>query len=93
MSLGEDRVRISFNPSGHGTVDHIKAEIAALIDLCEQGKQDTLDGETKRLWALAQTDLENAAMWAVKAATAPLSEISLPATGTPQVSDGPKDAA
>jgi hypothetical protein len=64
MSIGEDRVRIKFNPSADGTVDQIKQKSAELIDLCETLKP--LDG---RLSSLAQTAYEEAAMWAVKAAT------------------------
>lgn len=64
MSVGEDRVRIKFNPSADSTVDQIKTKSAELIDLCEGLK--SLDG---RLAALAQTAYEEAAMWAVKAAT------------------------
>lgn len=65
ISLGEDRVRITFNPSADGVVDVIKAKSAELINICETLKP--LDG---RLAALAQTAYEEAAMWAVKAATA-----------------------
>jgi len=67
QTLGERRVRVSFNPSGNGTVNHIKRMSADLIDLCEELK---VDSETVRLVALAQTHYEDAAMWAVKAATA-----------------------
>jgi hypothetical protein len=65
MSIGEDRVRTNFNPSADSVVDRIKQKSAELIDLCETLKP--LDG---RLAALAQTKYEEAAMWAVKAATA-----------------------
>jgi len=65
MSVGEDRVRIKFNPSDNGVVDLIKQKSAELIDLCE-----TLKAKDSRLAALAQTHYEDAAMWAVKAATA-----------------------
>ena len=64
MSIGEDRVRIKFNPSADSMVDKIKQKSAELIDLCEELK--SLDG---RLASLAQTHYEDAAMWAVKAAT------------------------
>lgn len=64
MSVGEDRVRIKFNPSADSMVDKIKQKSAELIDLCEELKP--LDA---RLAALAQTHYEDAAMWAVKAAT------------------------
>lgn len=71
QTLGEKRVRASFNPSSNGLVDEIKKKSAELIDLCEQHKKaDLYAGEPNRLWALAQTHYEDAAMWAVKAATA-----------------------
>lgn len=75
MSLGEDRVRVSFNPSAQSWVNDIKKKTAELIDLCEAQKRDRLsinlsDHEVNRLWSLAQTAYEEAAMWAVKAATA-----------------------
>ena len=65
MSIGEDRVRIKFNPDANSVVDQIKQKSAELIDLCE-----TLKAKDPRLAALAQTHYEDAAMWAVKAATA-----------------------
>jgi len=63
-SLGAKRVRESFNPSKDNMVDKIKRYTADLIDLCEGLKY--LD---PRLASLAQTAYEEAAMWAVKAAT------------------------
>ena len=65
MTIGEDRVRIKFNPSADTLVDQIKNKSAELIDLCEGLKQ-----KDPRLASLAQTHYEDAAMWAVKAATA-----------------------
>lgn len=65
LSIGEQRVRIEFNPSKNGIVDQIKQKTAELINLCEDLK--VKDG---RLASLAQTGYEDAAMWAVKAATA-----------------------
>lgn len=64
MSLGENRVRASFNPSSDNKVDQIKSRTAELIDYVEGLK--SLD---PRLAALAQTAYEEAAMWAVKLAT------------------------
>lgn len=64
-TIGESRVRTSFNPSNDSVVDQIKQHTAALINLCEGLKSK--DG---RLAATAQTAYEEAAMWAVKAATA-----------------------
>lgn len=65
MSIGEDRVRVKFNPSAEGIVDQIKQKSAELIDMCE-----LLKAKDPRLASLAQTSYEEAAMWAVKAATA-----------------------
>mgnify|MGYP007125641614 CR=1 FL=1 len=82
-TLGESRVRTKFNVSEdkaqRSNVDVLKQESASLIDFCESGKQAALANEEKnqswksesaRLWSLAQTAYEEAAMWAVKAATA-----------------------
>lgn len=70
MSIGEDRVRVTFNPSADSVVDQIKQQTAKLIDLCE-----TLKSLDPRLAALAQTQYEDAAMWAVKAATTSVKKV------------------
>ena len=69
-------MRTDFNPSqGSSTgtiVDEIKRRSAELINLCGDIPVDdtTKDvGEFKRLVSLAQTYVEQAAMWAVIAAT------------------------
>ena len=64
-TLGEARVRTDFNVSGSSVVDSIKQKSAELINLCEE-----LKAKDGRLASLAQTSYEEAAMWAVKAATA-----------------------
>lgn len=64
-TVGEKRVRTSFNPSQTDIVDKIKQKSAELINLCEELKE-----KDARLASLAQTAYEEAAMWAVKAATA-----------------------
>ena len=73
MTIGEDRVRVKFNPSDNSLVSTIKQKSAELIDLCEEHKGRDLkpsgNAEVNRLWSLAQTHYEDAAMWAVKAAT------------------------
>jgi hypothetical protein len=71
MSLGEDCVRVKFNPSSDSVVDNIKTKSAELIDMCTVIWQQTGNPETQRLLELAMTRYEEAAMWAVKAATAP----------------------
>jgi hypothetical protein len=65
QTLGEMRVRVTFNPSDSKAVDRIKTQTAALIDFCESLRSP----QNARLIALAQTAYEEAAMWAVKAAT------------------------
>ncbi len=74
MTKGEHRVGISFNPSSNPMVDKIKRAAADLIDLCDtietpSGALPEHAGEIARLKALAMTHVEDAAMWAVKAAT------------------------
>lgn len=74
-TLGEYRVGISFNPSGNVQVDDIKRRAADFIDYCESQRTakaaDDTGGEVNRLLSLAQTHIEDAAMWAVKAVTKP----------------------
>ncbi len=65
QTLGQKRVRASFNPAQDSKVDDIKQRTADLIDECER-----LKAKDPRLAALAQTAYEEACMWAVKAATA-----------------------
>lgn len=73
MTLGEERVRIDFNPSGDQRVNDIKKAAAHLIDMIAAldqsgGDQHTID-ERKRCVLFAQWYAEDAAMWAVKGAT------------------------
>ena len=68
MTIGEDRVRTKFNPSANTLVDQIKQKSAELIDMCQRNS-GSIGSEEARLWALAQKSYEEAAMWAVKAAT------------------------
>jgi hypothetical protein len=72
-------VRAAFNPSANSLVDEIKAKSAELIDMCakitERAKHNpnistSEASEIGRLCSIAQTYYEDAAMWAVKAATA-----------------------
>ena len=74
QTKGEYRVGITFNPSASGLVDEIKRKAADLIDLIDSipsDRETERGNETGRLKALAQTEIESAAMWAVKAATKP----------------------
>lgn len=64
-TIGEERVRVDFNVNKDTAVDAIKNATATLINMCEDLKDND-----PRLASLAQTAYEEAAMWAVKAATA-----------------------
>lgn len=75
MTKGEYRVGINFNPSADDHVGQIKRMAADLIDYIETipSNDGTIAGNEKgRLKSLAQTHIEDAAMWAVKAATKPM---------------------
>jgi len=70
MTIGEQRVRLDFNPSGNELVFKIKRLSADLIDVCADHKnEDTSTAEKARHWSLAMTSYEEACQWAVKAAT------------------------
>ena len=72
QTKGEYRVGTTFNPSASGMVDEIKRKAADLIDLIDtipSDRDSERGNEAGRLKALAQTEIESAAMWAVKAAT------------------------
>lgn len=69
-TLGEIRVRTDFNASGDSIVNDIKRGSAQMIDLLKLLQTEDRQSEKNRLIAIAQTKYEEAAMWAVKAATA-----------------------
>lgn len=79
MTKGEYRVGIAFNPSGDDAVGKIKRAAADLIDLIDTIPVPQVHDQNSAIWsnevarlrALAQTTVEEAAMWAVKAATKP----------------------
>ena len=66
LSFGGERVRLDFNPGANQEVQEIKIAAANLIDQIERMKV-----REPRLAALAQTSIEEGAMWAVKLATTP----------------------
>lgn len=64
-STGEQRVEVSFNPSGNPAVDYIKRGTADIID-------DVMSsGGGGRASVIACTKYEEACMWAVKSITNP----------------------
>ena len=71
MTLGENRVRVAFNPSASGVVDAIKQRSAELINLVNELEVEGVTdvSEFSRCKSLAMTAYEEAAMWAVKATT------------------------
>ena len=72
MSIGSERVGVTYNPSGSSKVDEVKAVTATLIDSMQPLVD--LGGGAGRCAAIAQTKYEEAGMWAVKAITKPKKE-------------------
>jgi hypothetical protein len=68
MTLGEYRVGKSFNPSANPHVDEIKRMAAAFIDYRNDWNSGD-NAEASRLVAIAQQQVEEAAMNGVKAVT------------------------
>ncbi len=82
-TLGEIRMRVSFNPSNNPQVDTVKQVCAEAIDFLQSIRNDevsktydssqeqlkALSGERLRLIERAQTAFEDAGMLAVKAIT------------------------
>lgn len=68
LSEGEYRVGVDFNPSGNRDVAKFKALAAELIDMLEPIFVGG-DHPGARCAAIARTEIENAAMWGVKAFT------------------------
>ena len=69
-TLGEKRVRTTFNPANDDKVSQFKQAYAKLIDSLEELRNQ--EGIDQRLVSEAQTNTEAAAMWAVKAVTSNL---------------------
>lgn len=68
LTEGEYRVGKAFNPSANPNVDAIKAKAADLIDMLAPIAADR-DHPGARCASVAMTEIESAAMWAVKAVT------------------------
>jgi hypothetical protein len=65
-TLGQKRVKADFNPAKNDLVDQIKNKSAELIDLIDTMRYPG-SIEKKRLIEIAQTEIETACMYAVKA--------------------------
>lgn len=68
-SFGGKAVGLKFNPSGSSNVEAIKIDAANAINRLNLLRNSTEDGEIKRMYSVAITELQTAQMWAVKAAT------------------------
>ncbi len=71
-TLGQKRVKADFNPAKSDLVSKIKDKSAELIDLLESMRNagshaQKSSGEKHRLISIAQTEIETACMYAVKA--------------------------
>lgn len=69
MTYGEKAVGLDFNPSGNQQVHDIKASYAKVIDVLNDLRNETENGEVKRQCSIAITEAQTAQMWAVKAVT------------------------
>lgn len=69
LSFGERAAGVSFNPSGDVPTQQIKEASAKLIDILNNYRNSTDDGEQKRMFSVAITEVQTAQMWGVKAAT------------------------
>jgi hypothetical protein len=68
-SFGEKAVGLTFNPGGHEQVNKIKEAFANVIDIMNDYRSQTEDGEVKRMLSVAITEAQTAQMWGVKAVT------------------------
>lgn len=68
LTEGGYRVGVTFNPSNNPQVDEIKAAAANLIDMLNPIASDRTHPGA-RCASIAMTEIESAAMWAVKAVT------------------------
>lgn len=68
-SFGGKAVGLKFNPSGNKDVEQIKTQCAELVNSLQFLRNQTEDGEKKRMYSVAITEIQTAQMWAVKAVT------------------------
>lgn len=67
QTLGQKRVKAEFNIDKNEIVDQLKNKAAEFIDLCEQLRTNNSSSEKHRVISIAQTEMETACMYAVKA--------------------------
>lgn len=69
LTFGMRAVGITFNPSGHPLVNAIKQKAAEYIDVLNEARNATENGEVKRQLSIAITEAQTSQMWGVKAVT------------------------
>lgn len=69
LTFGEKAVGITFNPGGNPSVNAIKEKAAAYIDLLNELRELTPNGEIKRQLSIGITEAQTSQMWAVKGVT------------------------
>lgn len=69
QTFGQKAVGLSFNPSGDDAVTRCKRIFAQIIDDLDALRNETSDGDQKRMYSLAITEAQTSQMWAVKAIT------------------------
>lgn len=69
LTFGEKAVGITFNPGQNQMVNEIKQMAAQYIDVLNELRDGTTNGEIKRQLSEAITEAQTSQMWAVKAVT------------------------
>lgn len=69
LTFGEKAVGLKFNPSGDVPTQQIKEAFAKAIDILNDYRNATEDGEQKRMLSVAITEAQTAQMWGVKGVT------------------------
>lgn len=69
LTFGEKAVGITFNPGGHPLVNAIKEKAAEYINVLNEARNATENGEVKRQLSIAITEAQTSQMWGVKAVT------------------------
>lgn len=68
-TFAEKAVGLNFNPSNNPAVDRIKLDFARIIEGLHSIREQSVDGEVKRMLSVAITEAQTSCMWAVKAIT------------------------
>lgn len=69
LTFGQKAVGLTFNPSNDDKVATCKQKFADLIDEMNNLRNETTNGEVKRMCSVAITEMQTSQMWVVKALT------------------------